>query len=295
MGGTGSQPGCELHLRSMSLINLQPAPPLNASSGASLAATALGNFSSLLWFFSIDRMSSLYPQIPANRTSGRLGRIVLYDVAIMVSSYELQIIRALITNATGLQNLLSNDVIQLIRQQIHAANYNIGSKGNTLLLEGDISLSTPSNYSGRASTSVSTIPGDILFLTFNWFGISGRNVILTASNATISSVATFSSFFPKKDLQDSPINNCRHIPSLSRTISADGEPPILPFIVPLTISIFGAMATGPGYLPPPRWSPGHCCGGHCLAPTLPTAGTEGSHQGTLKGTFHICIPFQFHQ
>ena len=206
MGGTGSQPGCELHLRSMSLINLQPAHPSNASSGASLAATALGNFSSMLWFFGIDRMSSLYPQNSANRTSDRLGSIVLYDVAVMVSSYELQIIRALITNSTGLQNLLSNDAIQLIRQQIHAANYSMGSKGNTLLLEGDISLSTPSsNYSGGASTSVSTIPGDILFSTFNWFGIKGRNVIFTASNNTISSDATFSSFFPKKDPKGSPI------------------------------------------------------------------------------------------
>ena len=207
MGGTGSQPGCELHLRSMSLINLQPALSAAVSSDTSLTAHALGNFSSLLWFFGIDRMSDLDPRKVVKRTSSSLGKIVLYDVAIMVSPFELQIIRALLTNATGVQNLLSNNAMQLLMQQIYAANYSVGSNGNVLLLEGDISLSTLALYEGRRSlTSGSAIPGDVLFPTFNWFGISGRNVILTASNATISSNATFGSFFPKTSApQDSPI------------------------------------------------------------------------------------------
>ena len=221
VGGNGSQPGCELHLRSMSLINLQPALSAAVTSDTSLTVHALGNFSSLLWFFGIDRMSDLDPRKVVKRTSSSLGKIILYDVAIMVSPFELQIIRALLTNATAVQNLLSNNAMQLLMQQIYAANYSIGSYGNVLLLDGDISLTTLSLYEGRRSlTSGSAIPGDILFPTFNWFGISGRNVILTASNATISSNATFGSFFPKTSApQDSPI--------IGKTVNPYTEPSAL--------------------------------------------------------------------
>ena len=202
VGGPGTQQGCELHLRSMSLVNLQPAHPAAMTSDTTSAASLLGNFNSLLWFFGIDRMSKLRgPQDrPSNDISSSLGSIVLFDVAIMVSPFELQILRALMKNSTSrdLENLLSSEALRLLKQQINAGKYTIGPKGNVLLLGGDVGLSSLSQYIWSNASS-SAVPGDILFTTFDWFGITGRNVIITASEVTISSNATFRSFFPQMD------------------------------------------------------------------------------------------------
>ncbi len=60
MCGPGSDPDCALHLRSMVLVNLAPASSRAVSSAAPAAQddpalSALGNYTSLLWLFNLDR------------------------------------------------------------------------------------------------------------------------------------------------------------------------------------------------------------------------------------------------
>lgn len=181
-----SQPGCELHLRGVSLINLQPAA--SASVSRNSMAAVLGNFTSLLWFFNINRTDTLEyaprsasPSIQGNVSTesgvGLLGRIVLSDVVLLLPRIELQALRILISNNASSLGLLEEyytaEALQLLRLQVQAGNYSVatGSKrGNVLLVEGDIDLShyQHQNISNNTQDDDGALPGDILFSSLNW-------------------------------------------------------------------------------------------------------------------------------
>ena len=70
------------------LTNLAPASQGFISRGDNLT-NALGNFVSLLWLFNIDRLAGIG------------GRIVLYDVALVLPAYELQSLRLLLNTPSS--------------------------------------------------------------------------------------------------------------------------------------------------------------------------------------------------
>ena len=74
------------------LTNLAPASQGFISRGDNLT-NALGNFVSLLWLFNIDRLAGIG------------GRIVLYDVALVLPAYELQSLRLLLNMPSGSDGL----------------------------------------------------------------------------------------------------------------------------------------------------------------------------------------------
>ena len=77
------------------LTNLAPASLAAISRGDNFT-NALGSFASLLWLFNIDR---LVTGTTSSATAG--GRIVLYDVTVVLPAYELQSLRLLLLNATS--------------------------------------------------------------------------------------------------------------------------------------------------------------------------------------------------
>ena len=87
------------------LTNLAPASQAITARGDNLT-NALGSFVSLLWLFNIDRLT------------GTGGRIMLYDVTLVLPAYELQLLRLLLTVPNSDRSFVHASASQLLTTQL---------------------------------------------------------------------------------------------------------------------------------------------------------------------------------
>ena len=97
------------------LTNLAPASQDVIARGDNLT-NALGSFASLLWLFNIDRLMT---EATSSATAG--GRIVLYDVAVVLPAYELQSLRLLLnaTSSSSDEASVHTAASRLLMAQLH--------------------------------------------------------------------------------------------------------------------------------------------------------------------------------
>ncbi|GAX77123.1 hypothetical protein CEUSTIGMA_g4569.t1 [Chlamydomonas eustigma] len=166
---------CYLYLKSMTLVNL---PAVSYDVGSTMS-----NYTCLLWPFQ-DKFPNSFTNLQV--------QLRLVNVTVVLPAIELEVVRMLINDTappinTSALNILRSAVLnpqltyQMLPGDIDLSILASEPQGTLPSRKLRYSTSTSSLASlPSAPASATPLPGDIVFGTFSWFGISGTNVTFTA-------------------------------------------------------------------------------------------------------------------
>ncbi|GAX77871.1 hypothetical protein CEUSTIGMA_g5313.t1 [Chlamydomonas eustigma] len=178
--GSSSSPSPQLFLRSLVLNNLLPAQPPPGSILSS--EQVFMNYTSMIWSWQFSRNFT-------QPDSGLSGAVILSDVVMVLPAVEIQVYRDIlnghppisVVNAEALSYLSSYLLLSQVK------------------LQGpDIDLAYLQNNCPQTqlTCNASRLPGDIVFTSLVWLGMSGSNVTFTAHAPVYNVSWTTYSFNP---------------------------------------------------------------------------------------------------